>query len=1051
MESLRMLQNSSILKFPDASINVLNDYCEKRNIPPFYPILAAFNALLFHYSGNEQFHLTLSPINSGDSQQKQLDVVISDNTLFDDIITSIQSQMGEVEINADWKVVSDQGYAIDLSLSAGKWNAALSRTDENHLLIQPDQTADHLVALLTNVLTDPSQPVITYSMLTKEEWQQIVIQWNRTESPFPNSDKCIHQWIEEQAKRIPDAIAITDGDRKISYRDLWSFSNQLAARLHSEGLVPGENVGIFFDPSIELVGAMLAVLQNDCAFVAFDNLQPKSRIDLILEEVKARFLVASVLNESTATFETMKTIRVADFSSEMTVNKEFQTFQLTQTIRPEDVCFILFTSGSTGKPKGVLHTHRNIVSRFNSLAKNIPMGELDVFSQSSPLSSIDAIDELLFPLFWGASTAIIPAHIVKDPRRLVQTLERVRATHILLVPSLLRIILEITDDLGIRLGKLHNWIIGGEPLDSELAKDFHTKLPAAKLINYYGLTEGDGTLFNTSLPHPFSKDLPIGRAAPNVRVYLLNSALQPVPIGLIGEICIGGSGIARGYLNLPELNKQRFIDDIFEPASGTRLFRTGDLGRWLPDGNLEYLGRKDFQVKIRGFRVELSEVEDELRKHPAVKEAVVVPWELPNQPNGSTRLVAYIVKKSGNSVSTDEIRDFLGTRLPEFAVPAFIFALDAFPLNANGKIDRKALPEPQIDNMERAVPIVPPGNETEVKLVQIWEEILGVRPIGIQDSVFDLGGDSLSIICILVQVESVFGKDLPIDIIFRADTVAKLAEIIRGETEQGTWSSLVPIQSYGSKPPLFCVHADGGVLIYRSIAKFLGSDYPVYGLQAQGLDGKTEPLGSVEEIARHYITEIRTVKSNGPYLLCGFSLGGVFIYEMARQLAEAGDVVSLVGFLDAGSPDYPQFPRKAAQLRHKITVHLISLGLKDVREKFSYLGRRTRDRLQVIFFPIIGALFQKLHLAMPHNVRYVVVRKTLSDAVDRYKLSGYTGDITVFRARIQPEGCIPDPTMGWGKYVSGKINIIDIEGNHNTMMKDKYLHIVVDALREFII
>jgi len=1024
---------------------------KNETFPLFLPYTCRLQHSLFHYSGNERIHLTFFPVNSSDSLQKQLDVVISDNTLFDDIIMSIQTQIGEVEINADWKVASDQGYAIELSLSDDKWNAMLTRTDENHLLIQPEQTAGHLVTLLTNIASDPSKPVINCSMLTKEEWQQIVVQWNRTEFPFPNKDLCIHQWIEEQAKRTPDAIAIADGERKISYRDLWSFSNQLAARLHSEGLTPGENVGIFFEPSIELVGAMLAVLLNGCAFVAFDNLQPKRRMDLMLEEVKARFLVTSVLNEdASSSFETIKAIQVADFSSEMTANKEIQVFQTKQPIRPEDVCFILFTSGSTGKPKGVLHTHRNIVSRYNSLAKNVPMGEQDVFSQSSPLSSIDAIDELLFPLFWGASTAIIPAQIVKDPRRLVQTLERVHASHILLVPSLLRIILEITDDLESRLGKLQNWTIGGEPLDADLASLFHNKLPAAKLINYYGLTEGDGTLFNTSLPHPFSKDLPIGKAAPNVRVYLLNAALQPVPVGLTGEIYIGGSGIAKGYLNLPELNKQRFVEDIFEPASATRLFRTGDLGRWLPDGTIEYLGRKDFQVKIRGFRVELSEVEDELRKHPAIKEAVVVPWELPNQPNGSTRLVAYIVKKSGNSATTEDIRDFLGTRLPEFAVPAFIFALEALPLNANGKIDRKALPEPQIDHMERSVPIVPAGDETEEKLVQIWEEILGVRPIGIQDSVFDLGGDSLSIICILVQVESVFGKDLPIDIIFKADTIAKLAEIIRGETSQGTWSSLVPIQSYGSKPPLFCVHADGGVLIYRSIAKFLGPDYPVYGLQAQGLDGKTEPLSNVEEIASHYITEMRTVRPHGPYLLCGFSLGGVFIYEMARQLAEADEVVSLVGFLDAGSPDYPQFPRKAAQLRHKITVHLISLGLKDVREKFSYLGRRTRDRLQVIFFPIIGAILQKLHLAMPHNVRYVVVRKTLSDAVDRYRLNGYSGEITVFRAKIQPEGCIPDPTMGWGKYVSGKINIIDIEGNHNTMMKDKYLHIVVEALREFI-
>ena len=1038
-------------QFTESLSIALTDFSIKKQVTPIATVLAAFSTLLFRYTGQEHLNLSLPSLGAGENPHHNMPADVADNIIFLDLLTSIQSQLGEHNLEMDWEISSELvSYRLALAQSTRVWEGRLIQIGETQPFIQPECVCGHLMTLLANALANPALPLNQYPLLAKEEWEQIVVQWNKTDAIFPPEDLCIHQWIERQAARTPDNTAVFDGERNITYRDLDAFANQLVDRLQLQGVEPGQRVGIYIERSIELVIAMLAVLKSGCAFIVLDHSQPKTRVTLMLEDADARVLITGAFLEGEHQFDGLKIVQIHVYMSEQLVSSETSIPKAYIPIRSEDLCFILFTSGSTGKPKGVLHTHRNIVNRFFTLSNFNPMGESDVFTQSSPLNSIDAIDEILYPLLWGAATAIVPEKIVKDPRRLVQKLEQVRATHIILVPSLLRVILEIATELETRLKRLNHWIIGGEPLDAALAQDFYEKLPGAVLINFYGLTEGDAAYFNTSQPHPYSKDPPIGHAAPNVRVYLLNSAIQPVPVGVTGEICIGGLGIARGYLNLPELTTQRFITDPFILAPGAKLFRTGDLGRFLPDGAIEFLGRKDFQVKISGFRVELLEVEEELTKHPAVKTAVVVPWRPTTQQTGFDRLVAYVVKNPDQPFSAQEVRNFLAARLPEYAVPAFVIPLNALPLNPNGKVDRKALPEPQTEQVQKGISITLPRDRIEMQLVKIWEEVLGISPIGIQDSFFELGGDSLAGIRFLAQVEKIFDKDFPIDIFFHANTIAEFAEMLRSDQVQESGSSLVPIQPFGTKSPFFCVHADGGVMIYRTVAQFLGPDYPVYGLQAQGLDGKQAPLGSVEKIAAHYIRIIRTVQPHGPYHLGAFSLGGAFIFEMAQQLHAAGEPVGLVAFFDAGSPKYPQFPEKKAQLKHKISVHLISLNLKNPQEKITYLWRRSISRIEVTLLPIIGALLQKFKFRLPHKVRYVVVRKTLIDATDRYHPGTYPGIITLFRAKIQPQGCIPDPYMGWGEHVSGRIDVLEIEGNHNTIMKEKFMRLVAAALRNMI-
>ncbi len=1056
-------------QFPQSLSVALTDFSHREQVSPLAVVLAAFSSLLFHYSGYPCLNLSCK----GEQRTRSLTLDVGENVIFLNLITSIQSHLGEQPLTWDWEISSEPfSYRLVLMPSAELWEGQIIQMAESQPTLQTDRIAGHLFTLLGSALANPMLMINQYPILTQEEWEQIVVHWNKTDTHLPPEDLCLHQRIERQAVRTPDHTAVFDGERRITYQALNACANQMAQHLQLQNVEPGQCVGIYMERSIELVIAMLAVLKLGCAFFAFDHSQPIHCFKLMIKDAGAPVIITSASFEEHHQLDGVTIVPIDTYLPDSLVSyaadigsmripevgksplpREFlKTPNIPPSLHPvglDDLCFILFTSGSTGKPKGVLHTHRNIVNRYSSLSNLIPLDESGVFSQSSPLSSIDSIDEILYPLLWGASTAIISEKTIKDPRRFVKKLEQVRATNIILVPTLLRLILEMANELDTRLIRLSHWIIGGEPLDAALVQDFHQKLPNAVLINYYGLTEGDGTYFNTAQSHPFSKDPPIGQAAPNVRVYLLNSTLQPVPVGIIGEICIGGRGIARGYLNLPELTSQRFIPDPFFPSPDAKLFRSGDLGRYLPDGTIEFLGRKDFQVKIKGFRVELQEVENILKKHPAVRTAVVVPWRPTTQPVEVDRLlIAYIEKNPGQHFFAQDIRNFMADYLPEYAIPSFVIPLEVLPLNPNGKVDRKALPEHQAAQCQQNKVIILPRDPIEMQLVRIWEDVLGISPIGIEDNFFELGGDSLTGIRFLAQMDKIFSKDLPIDIFFHAKTIAEFAEIIRSNRVHAGSSSLIPIQPNGTKSPFFCVHADGGVLIYRTIAQFLGPDYPVYGLQAQGLDGKSEPLGSVDEIAAHYIRAIREVQPHGPYHLGAFSLGGIFIFEMAQQLHKAGESVGLLAFLDAGSPTYPHFPEKNARLKHKISEHLISLTLKNPQERIRYLWLRTISRLRVTFLPVVGALLKKLKVDLPHDVRYVVVSKTLIDATNRYHPRVYPGRITLFRAKIQPQGCIPDPTMGWGELVSGGIDIVEIEGNHNTMMKEKFVNLVTTVLKD---
>jgi len=858
-----------------------------------------------------------------------------------------------------------------------------------------------------------------------------------------------HILFETWAARFPRSIAVTGEAGTLTYWEIEQRANQIAHALCSSGVQKGDIVGLFFERGPDLVCALLGVLKSGAAFVALDPRTPRQTLTRALASVDCRFLLshgALTSQLSTISVQVLSLDEPAWLASQ-------PVSRVLSAAFPDDPACVLFTSGSSGQSKAVLYLNRNLTVRLSNTMHVSKFGQFSAFAQSSPVSSIDALDEILLPLVTGGCTVILSYDTVTNPHRLIDSLAEHSVTHIMLVPSLLRVILSAGEDLNAKLASLKVWMVGGEPLTPDITCKFYEQLSGAALINFYGLTEGDGTFHVTSPASQYDNSVPIGRPVPFTKVYLLDGDLKPVPQGESGEICLAGDGLSHEYLNSPELNAERWVPNPFlSDDSYARLFRTGDIGRLRPDGEIEYLGRRDRLVKVRGFRVELGEVEAALAQHTAVDQCVAVP----RQPGGNggaslqheTDIIVYAILKEGENASSHELHGFLRNHLPAHAMPAMIFLVDSFPLSPTGKVDFQALAQFERVDRERRETYAPPRNTLEVWLTQIWEELLNSSPIGVADNFFEIGGDSLRAIDLMLTIEKEFQRQLPSTVLIQSPTIAALAEVLGGNEASIPRDSLVPIRAQGSRPPLFCVHADGSVFIYRRFAEYLDPDIPIYGLQAHGLaHPQHRPYRHVHEMAAHYVREIRTVQPHGPYHLCACSAGGLIIFEMARQMRELGEPVAFVGLLDAYGPGYPDQLSPKSLLAYKMSVHRNTLHLHGIKGQVSYLSRRAQHRVDLIASKLFAGLFSKLTLPMPRKTRYEYIARLIEHAAELYPRDNtYAGDVVLFHASSQPEGIKPDRTLGWGPLVKGDLKIVDVVGTHNSIM----MHVphVAELVRE---
>lgn len=498
-----------------------------------------------------------------------------------------------------------------------------------------------------------------------------------------------------------------------------------------------------------------------------------------------------------------------------------------------------------------------------------------------------------------------------------------------------------------------------------------------------------------------------------------------------------GIGLARGYWQQPDLTSDRFIPNPFNHDPSALLYKTGDLGRYWPDGNIEYIGRADFQVKIRGFRVELGEVQNVILKHPEVNQALVV--------SGATasgqRLIAYLVPQSGSKIDQSKLRTFAEERLPDYMIPAAWVTLDKFPLTPNGKMDRRALPSPREGMIESNASYTPPRDELEMRLVRLWEYLLERAPVGIHDNFFEVGGHSLLVVRLMTQLEREFNKSLSMALIFHAPTIAQMASVLRDQGWKPTWTSLVPIRPFGSLPPLFCVHADGGAFFYRRFADYLSPEQPFYGLQARGLDGVEPPFANVEDMAAHYIAEIRSIQPQGPHMISGFSMGGVVIYEMAQQLVASGEPNPIVIFIDAPSPIY--YEEQDTRVSGKLT----NLTKLSPRASIRRIKLRMGQRARWLFNEFLTRLLLRFNRPLTPALRIHRVREMNHRISDEYVPRPYDGPVVVLHASEQIRRATDDSTLGWGHYINGIITNYIIPGDHETIFLEPNVQIMAQTLQ----
>jgi amino acid adenylation domain-containing protein len=887
------------------------------------------------------------------------------------------------------------------------------------------RTAGHLRTLLAALPRALESPAVRLPLLTEEERRQLLFDLNDTRADYPRGE-FIYELIEARVAAHPDRVAVEFGDQSLTYAELNARANRIAHRLRSLGVGPDVFVAILLERSLDMIVALLGILKAGGAYVPLDPSYPKDRLELMLEDSRAAVLLTQPsLAEWLETHGAQPLVLTDGWETAWPESSENAPCAGTT----ENLAYVIYTSGSTGKPKGVQLPHRAVVNFLETMRREPGLTEDDVVIGLTTLSFDIAGLEIWLPLTTGARLVLIGREVAADARRLSDVITRSGATVVQATPATWRMLL----DAGWQGSERLKLLCGGEALARDLAERLLER--CGSLWNMYGPTET--TIWSTvrRVTPVLTATVPIGKPIANTQVYVLDPALQPVPVGVPGELYIGGAGVARGYLNRTELNAERFIRNPFVGDPDAWMYRTGDAVRWLPSGELEYLNRLDNQVKLRGYRIELGEIEAVLRKHERVADAVVV---VRTDAPGGKALVGYWIAEAGPEPSVAELKSFLKETLPEYMVPAFFVRLDELPLTPNGKVDRKALPPPERTVPDATETSVAPRDEIERRLARIWCDVLKLPSVGVHDNFFELGGESLLAVQMFVRIESEFGRELPLATLLQAGTIESLAAIVREEGWTAPWSPLIPIQPNGTRPPFFCVHGVGGnVLNYRSLAQRLGDDQPFYGLQARGMDGKLPPLATIEEMAAVYVSEIRKVQARGPYFLGGASFGGVVAYEMAQQLKAAGEAAAFVALFDTNAVTTVDERPTKQSFAKRMKVHLNILAFGPDRVKYLKLkARRVWRKTVYRTWQTVFAAFQKFNRPLPQSLQDVAQNNYR--ALRIYKAKPYDGRVGLFCARLEPDEFTEAKQRAWGMLVPSLENYL-VAGDHLTMVDEPHV------------
>jgi len=850
--------------------------------------------------------------------------------------------------------------------------------------------------------------------------------WNDTSVEYPR-EKPLPFFLNKCAQQYPDKTAIKFHDRRLTYRELFERSNQLANLLIENNIKTGDIVAMALDRSPEMIISLLAILKSGAAYVPLDPEYPKDRVEFMLEDSSAKILLTSKKYKNH--FKSAATELLIEDALEKLVN--YPIGEPKVNINSADLAYVLYTSGSTGKPKGVQIRHYNLVNFLMSMQKEPGMNSEDKILAVTTISFDIAGLELYLPLICGAKLILSNSDTSKDGRLLLDLVKDEKITFMQATPYTWRMMLEAgwKNHLPIKI------LCGGEALPKDLVSKLTVRSSA--LWNMYGPTET--TIWSTLKLITSDDDITIGRPIANTQVYILDEYFNNLTDGSVGEIFIAGDGVAKGYLNRPELTAEKFIDNIFSENPGEKMYRTGDLGKFKENGEIQCLGRIDHQVKVRGYRIELEEIEHALVNQPDIKEAVVIARE--DNP-GDPRLVAYIVLSSDAESSDLKTQTFtwqqaLMAVLPEYMVPDDFVQMTAIPITPNGKTDRKSLPKPDYSRVNRSSEYVAPRTDIEKQIAEIWEELMGLYKISIFDNFFTLGGRSLVAVQIMARIEQLTGKRLPLATLFEHSTIEKLALRLNVDAKSISWESLVPIKPHGSKMPLYIVHGAGlNVLLFNALAMNMDEEQPVYGLQAKGLNGIDEPLDVMEEIAANYISEIIAQNPAGPYALAGYSLGGTIAYEMARQLIAMGKEVKMLAVFDTYAKQtdmYDPFLKRTFGRVRLFTMKLLYsfvLFYEDPKRTLEYKTLIIKRRIIKLFWKLFKRKEEK-------HEGFFAYDNEIDEASAKAKRNYYQKplDITVdlFRAQKRTFYMADFDYLGWREFALKGVNVHDIPGEHNTI------------------
>ncbi|UCG59391.1 MAG: amino acid adenylation domain-containing protein, partial [Phycisphaerales bacterium] len=931
--------------------------------------------------------------------------------------------------------VEDRG---DQLIATAEYNTDLFETDTIEQLLRRYQY------LLREIVSDGNRHVGELGLLLETERRQVFGTTDQVQSDYPR-DKCVHELFDEQVEKTPDATALIYQTERLTYQQLNERANQLARYLRKRGVKPDTLVGVCLDRRTEMIVALLAILKAGGAYVPLDASYPRGRLEQMIEDAELKTILTQ---HSTISHMESHQGQVICLDTDWDMIGNESADSPVSVTQPDHLAYVMFTSGSTGRPKGVEIPHRGVVSLLFGV-NYVNLQGRQTFLQLAPISFDASTFEIWGALLHGHCCVLFPGRI-PELHELADILDAHNVNCLWLTASLFNLII---DERPSMLRGLSQLLVGGEALSVDHVRRALESLPDAQLINGYGPTECTTFSCCYSIPKHLDqgiRSIPIGRPIAHAQAYILDKQLSPVPGGVPGELCIGGDGLARGYLNRPGLTRRQFIANPFDPSGQTKLYKTGDRCRYATDGNIEFLGRLDHQVKIRGFRIELGEIESVLGRHPSVRQAVVVARE--DQP-ADRQLVAYVARSQ--QIGPDSLRRHLEETLPEYMIPSTFLFLDSMPLTPNRKIDRHALPAPEEELTRGEVGYALPETPTQKALAEIFSEVLGLAKVSIHDDFFKIGGHSLLAVKLLDKIQARFHKSLPLATFFREKTVKRLSELLAMEEGDTPHSSIVLIRAGGSRDPIFVLPGIGGHSMgFSALANRLDLDRPVYGLELQGLDGKTAPHKTIEEMASYFMGLVRQIQKQGPYHLAGYSLGGRIAFEMALQLAEQGQQVGMLAMIAATAPGYPRTSKHRLVRYGLRSVDFLRLP---VREKLNYLSfkittdMRRRLRLRRQERPTKS---EERHSGRSLRANIAKVQKSAYEAWYAYKPKAkYSGNVLLFRdANVDSPlyRNIIDSHAGWDRYVTGTVESHEIPSGHTDILKEPRVDLIADILRSHI-